>query len=174
MKKAHRLHFAGYNFTAGPEGTHIDRPPPPPPGLSAGDRVRYKDCNLTLVGTLETLEGTFCQVRWDRILSLSKEWVPNLKLAEESKPATPSGISGQERSYIMVYVQSAAGGLWHILCENGATVCGRSISPTRVVLIKKGEPVLVDGAVPRVCKLCDRMKDASTVVLATKGKSDVV
>jgi len=74
------LHFAGYDFTSGPEGTVIHRPKAS--AFRPGDRVRYRDLALGILGdyqgVIETSNDKWATVRWDRNGVVSKEWAPNL------------------------------------------------------------------------------------------------
>ncbi len=77
--KEKRLHFAGYDFTSGPEGTVVHRPTPELPGFRPGDRVEYRDVNLWQQGTVTGAEGKWIMVRWDGRSFESREWTPNLR-----------------------------------------------------------------------------------------------
>lgn len=79
--KEKHLHFAGYDFTAGPEGTVIHRPVPTPAGsgFRSGDRVEYRDVNLWQQGTVTGSDGKWVMVRWDGKSFESREWAPNLR-----------------------------------------------------------------------------------------------
>jgi hypothetical protein len=77
--KEKRLHFAGYDFTAGPEGTVVHRPSPTLPGFQPDDRVEYRDVNLWQQGTVTGADGKWVMVRWDGNAFVSREWAPNLR-----------------------------------------------------------------------------------------------
>lgn len=77
--KEKRLHFAGYDFTSGPEGTVVHRPRPALPGFQSGDRVEYRDVNLWQQGTVTGSDGKWVMVRWDGNSFESREWAPNLR-----------------------------------------------------------------------------------------------
>jgi hypothetical protein len=51
-------------------------------------------------------------------------------------------------------------GLWHIERADGHTVCGLLVEP---IVVREHRPA---NASVRRCKTCDRMKDASSVILA--------
>ena len=97
-QKEKRLHFAGYDFTSGPEGTVIHRPSPARPGFSPGDRVEYRDVNLTQQGTVTGADGKWIMVRWDGRSFESREWAPNLRhvttSASHATKAQPYGTPG--------------------------------------------------------------------------------
>lgn len=77
--KEKRLHFAGYDFTSGPEGTVVHRQAPSLPGFQPGDRVEYRDVNLWQQGTVTGSDGKWIMVRWDGNAFVSREWAPNLR-----------------------------------------------------------------------------------------------
>lgn len=84
MARKH-LHFAGYEFTSGPDGTTIHRPTPS--AFAPGDRVRYRDFSLGVLGdyqgVVETADGKWATVRWNRNGIVSREWAPNLVAESE-------------------------------------------------------------------------------------------
>ena len=77
--KEKRLHFAGYDFTSGPEGTVVHRPTPARSEFHPGDRVEYRDVNLWEQGTVTGSDGKWVMVRWDGKSFESREWAPNLR-----------------------------------------------------------------------------------------------
>jgi hypothetical protein len=79
--KEKHLHFAGYDFTSGPEGTVVHRPTPERAGsgFQPGERVEYRDVNLWQQGTVTGADGKWVLVRWDGRSFESREWAPNLR-----------------------------------------------------------------------------------------------
>ncbi|MGE5732780.1 MAG: hypothetical protein ACM37U_12610 [Gemmatimonas sp.] len=93
-KKEKRLHFAGYDFTSGPEGTVVHRPTPTLPGFQPDDRVQYRDVNLWQQGTVTGADGKWIMVRWDGNSFVSREWAPNLRhVSAHTAHATRSSAS---------------------------------------------------------------------------------
>jgi hypothetical protein len=85
MKK--HLHFAGYDFTAGPEGTVVHRQTASTPAaFHSGDRVAYRDVNLWQEGTVTGSDGKWVMVRWDSRPFVSREWAPNLRHVSTGAP----------------------------------------------------------------------------------------
>lgn len=78
-QKEKRLHFAGYDFTSGPEGTVVHRPTSTRSEFQPGDRVEYRDVNLWQQGTVTGSDGKWIMVRWDGNSFESREWAPNLR-----------------------------------------------------------------------------------------------
>jgi hypothetical protein len=77
-----KQHFAGYDFSSGPEGTVVHRPHASE--LRSGDRVKYKDVNLTDQGTVVSASGKWAEVRWDRYPNTAtREWADNLKVVSQ-------------------------------------------------------------------------------------------
>ncbi len=85
--KEKRLHFAGYDFTSGPEGTVVHRSTPKPSEFRSGDRVQYRDVNLWQQGTVSGADGKWIMVRWDGNSFESREWAPNLRHASTGAAA---------------------------------------------------------------------------------------
>lgn len=85
--KEKRLHFAGYDFTSGPEGTVVHRSAPKSSEFRSGDRVQYRDVNLWQQGTVTGADGKWVMVRWDGNSFESREWAPNLRHVSTSATA---------------------------------------------------------------------------------------
>lgn len=90
-RRAHstkRQHFAGYDFTSGPEGTVVHRAGSGRSEFARGDRVEYRDVNLTQQGTVASASGKWVMVRWDGRPFESREWGPNLRRVSGAAHAT--------------------------------------------------------------------------------------
>lgn len=98
-QKEKRLHFAGYDFTSGPEGTVIHRPTAESTGFRPGDRVEYRDVNLWQQGTVTGSDGKWIMVRWDGKSFESREWAPNLRhVSTGAAHATRSQSSARQHA----------------------------------------------------------------------------
>lgn len=79
-----RLHFAGYDFVSGPEGTVVFRGRLGEPAFRIGDCVEYRDVNLWGKGTVVGADGKWIMVSWrgrgTQEDIVAKEWAPNLRI----------------------------------------------------------------------------------------------
>jgi len=100
-QKEKHLHFAGYDFTSGPEGTVVHRPSPALPalpGFQPDDRVEYRDVNLWQQGTVTSADGQWVMVRWDGNAFVSREWAPNLRHVSTGATAHSTRVRATKKS----------------------------------------------------------------------------
>jgi hypothetical protein len=76
------LHFAGYDFISGPNGTVINRQRGGK--FSHGAKITYKDISLrNYVGTVIKCDHKWATVVWQGHTVAATEWADNLILVEQ-------------------------------------------------------------------------------------------
>jgi hypothetical protein len=122
--KEKRLHFAGYDFTSGPEGTVVHRPTPELPGFRPGDRVEYRDVNLWQQGTVTGSDGKWIMVRWDGKSFVSREWAPNLRHVSTGSSARHATKKKTPAQLDREIAEALSRPKVHLLKTRGGTECG--------------------------------------------------